>query len=268
MRQILLNLIGNAIKFTSSGGVGVSARVANQNEQTVTIRFEVQDTGIGISAQDQTRIFAPFAQLDDGSNRKFEGSGLGLTITKRLIEMMNGTLGVNSESGKGSVFWFELSFTAALPIQHSSDHRITWNNVQRSEKILVVEDSPTLRKITVAQLSKFGFSPQTAADGNEAVEHVLNGDFDLVLMDCMLPGLDGFQATTLIREHELPLKKHTPIIAITAAAMKDDQDKCLQSGMDDYLSKPFASERLYEKIEQWLSYRLRNHDQVSGSKSH
>lgn len=400
IRQILLNLTGNAIKFTSEGEIIIKALLAENDGRTVTVRFEVIDTGIGISRYSLGKLFQPFVQVDSSTTRKFGGSGLGLSICKRLVELMGGHIGVDSTVGSGSVFWFTARFeaskrtgTLSMPSEGLSNFKVliindsvnskdiicsyieSWgmrsktvpdtdealktlldaandgdpydimimdvlnqvksdplllsravkdnsltvntkmiyitfldNNEQRKEILrsgfsaymlkpvkqsqlfdcivnvmdkqitagpgqssdqkeiasqaqavsmhdrlaLLAEDNPVNRELAVMQLEKLGIRVDTAENGAEAVEALSKKEYSLVLMDCQMPVMDGFEATKAIRKAEATLGRRTPIIAMTANAMQGDREKCLAAGMDDYLSKPVRMKSLKEVIERWI----------------
>lgn len=246
LRQVLRKLIENGFKFTNTGGVRLSVMVVARQERSVKIRFEVADTGIGMSREEQDRLLeqTPLTQLDDGCNRMYNGMGLGLTLSRQLLELMGSHLEFVSEKGKGSVFRFEVVFdgTQAGPTSHS---------IRKEQQILVVEDSPLVQKLLLLQLSNLGFQAIAVSDGQQAVEAAIDGRFDLILMDCMMPLMDGFEATKRIRSHEATKGTHTPIIAVTA--MGADSEKFLEAGMDDHLSKPVDEAQLKKKIEEWLA---------------
>ena len=256
LRQMLLNLISNSIKFTETGGITVHATIDCEDKNTVTIRFAVQDSGIGVSADDQRHLFKPFTQVDNSSTRKYGGTGLGLSICKHLVEMMGGEIGVESDKGKGSLFWFKVQFPKIAEFAAPTSFPSQTNNQQElfaQKTVLVVEDHPVLRTLTVRQLNNLGMIAHAVSNGREAIAAYGGFLFDIILMDCQLPEIDGFQATTAIRAAEKVTGKHTPIIAIAAGAMPSDREKCLAAGMDDFLAKPVNIQELSEKISQWLS---------------
>lgn len=256
LRQVLLNLIGNAIKFTDKGGITVQASIVGSDRDTLTIRFAVTDSGIGISEKEKHLLFLPFSQVDSSNTRRFGGTGLGLTISKRFVEMMGGEIGCDSIKGKGSTFWFTVPFAKEkrhIDAAVLSGDEVTTHALPAGRMILVVEDSPVIRMLAVKQLVNLGLQAHTVSDGHAALEAISTFSYDLILMDCHMPVMDGFEATRAIRQMEKKSKTHTPIVAMTAGAMLGDKEKCLQSGMDDYLSKPFTIEQLRDKLEQWLT---------------
>lgn len=263
IRQILLNLVSNAIKFTDQGGVLLSATSESCNDEACTVRFEIEDTGIGLTGEDVDRVFQPFVQADGSITRKFGGTGLGLTISRRLVELMGGAIGVQSESGKGSTFWFTLPLVVAEDTENSGAPVVATPSLEAEKAgvagdgalILLAEDNPTSRELTLLQLAKLGYKADVAGNGREAVEAVAKGapPYALVLMDCQMPQMDGLEATRMIRKMELESGRRTPIIAITAHAMKGDREQCLVAGMDDYISKPVLLEQLRSVIGRWLT---------------
>ena len=250
VRQIVTNLVGNALKFTSQGVVAIRASLASEEDGSAIILFEISDTGIGIPEERLSVIFSPFTQADGTTTRKYGGTGLGLTICRQLAELMGGEIGVISKVGQGSTFWFTTRFTkcSAAEVQrqialekqdqldsHSSDS----NHVDSEMHILLAEDNIINQKVAQNILNKLGYKADVVANGQEAVHALEMIDYDLVLMDCMMPVVDGFEATGMIRDPDLKALNHSvPIIAMTANAMKGDREKCLEAGMDDYLSKP------------------------------
>jgi CheY-like chemotaxis protein len=260
--QILLNLVGNAIKFTSAGSVSVRVMPDESSSANFrVIRFEVQDTGVGISDETAQRLFRPFTQADGSTARKYGGTGLGLSISKRLAEMMGGQIGVRSRLGEGSTFWFTISLLSAEAGSKSDGVAASIAQLaQESQKaadrtkfrILVAEDNSVNQMVALAQLKGLGFAAQAVANGKEAVDAFASGQFHLILMDCQMPEMDGYEAAQKIRSLEAKSGTRIPIIALTANAMKEDEDKCLQFGMDDFISKPVKKEQLQEKLEQYL----------------
>ncbi len=257
LRQILNNLTANAIKFTAQGSVTVHADVEARVNGTVTIRFAISDTGIGISQEQIGALFSPFVQADASTTRKYGGTGLGLSICKQLAGMMGGSIGVESWLGHGSTFWFTVVFAEApapehqLPCQPKRAESFPLNGTptRRGARILVVDDNPVNRSVALAQLSKLGHIATVVTNGAAAVEAVENGNYDLVLMDCEMPGMDGFETTRLIRASSHPDMR---IIAVTANAMPADRERCLREGMNDYLSKPVELAPLADALARCL----------------
>lgn len=346
LRQILLNLVGNAVKFTNRGSVTIEARVAGETAESVRLHFEVVDTGIGISPEIQARLFVPFTQAERRTSRLFGGTGLGLSISRRLAILMNGTIGLESREGEGSTFWFDIPFCRhshqrdveagltglrALVVCHDPSERETlkqylaaWDLVVETEraeasgkqfdvvfadasekvpqdrsttpviaierplrqsivfdalmrvvqdgraplppapeapklsddgnaaKILLVDDHPPNRTIVLQQLRRLGYHADVANNGREALDAVKRERYELVIMDCVMPEMDGFEATRAIREWETGLAQHVPIVAMTANAMEGDREACLRAGMDDYISKPVRLPQLRRIIERYL----------------
>ncbi|MEW6072196.1 MAG: ATP-binding protein [Planctomycetota bacterium] len=265
LRQVLMNLIGNAIKFTPAGEVEVSVAVAARSASSATLRFAIRDTGIGIAAHLVPRIFQPFQQADGSSTRVYGGAGLGLSISRLLVERMGGEIGVESEPGAGSTFWFTLPFArsagaaAAAPSVAVDDVAAPLPAAPAAMpaaglRILVAEDNAVNRRVATMHLRRFGCDPVLVADGREAVERATRERFDLVLMDCQMPEMDGYQATAEIRRREAGVA-HTVIVAMTAHAMEGDRERCLAAGMDDYLSKPFDATELAGVLARWSEQR-------------
>jgi PAS domain S-box-containing protein len=263
LRQVLTNLVGNAIKFTPAGQVSVLARVAAQRGGRAELRFEVVDTGIGIAQEDAARLFAPFTQADTSTSRKYGGTGLGLSISKRLVEAMGGTIGVESELGKGSRFWFTVPIhraqveTGPVPIARpeagvDSARRGTPRlEVARHARILVAEDNRTNQLVALKMLQRLGLDADAVANGREALAALESASYSLVLMDCQMPEMDGFEATRRIREGAAATRD-LPVIAMTANAMKGDREECLAAGMNDYVAKPVAIAALAAVLKRWL----------------
>ena len=263
LRQVLTNLVANAIKFTDSGGVTLDAEVESRTERTVTVRFTIVDTGIGMRPDQLPALFSPFVQADSSTTRKYGGTGLGLAICKQLVEMMGGSIGVNSREGQGSTFWFTAAFEQGVLDEHECAPQSATTRRPESagapsglghsghgEKILVAEDNFTNREVILAQLKKLGYNGEAVINGAEAVEALRRGDYSLLLMDCAMPLMDGYEATRRIRQS---MQMHIPIIALTASAMPPDRERCLSEGMDDYLAKPVELPRLAAVLARWLS---------------
>jgi PAS domain S-box-containing protein len=249
LRQVLTNLISNAVKFTHAGEIVVSVEHVASESNVARLRFVVRDTGIGMSAETAAAIFEPFRQADSSTTRRYGGTGLGLTISRRLVELMGGTLEVSSEVGVGSRFSFELTVPvatepAAVPAAHA---RKTIQLVSRPLRILVAEDNRINQAVARANLGRRGHSVDVVADGRAAVEAVMGTDYDVVLMDVQMPELDGLEATREIRARR-PLPRPR-IIALTANALAGERERCLAAGMDGYLSKPYLPADLFAIVE-------------------
>jgi signal transduction histidine kinase/CheY-like chemotaxis protein len=252
VRQILLNLIGNAVKFTDHGSVTVQTLLVSETEKECVMRISVSDTGIGMTDDDRRHLFTPFSQLDNSTTRRFGGTGLGLAICKRLIVAMGGSIDVASKPAIGSTFMFTLPFSKAVKGEKINFVRKLKPCAQAHRCVLVVEDNPVLQQLAVMQLTNLGVSTRVARTGSEAIETVDSTWFDLILMDVHLPKMNGFECTQRIRElQERKQQKKSPIVAMTAGAMEGDREKCLSEGMDDYLSKPVSIETLRAMIDKW-----------------
>ena len=271
LRQILINLVGNAVKFTEKGGVSILTRVEYGDEHDVTLRFTVSDTGIGFRQDQADSLFEPFVQADGSSTRRYGGTGLGLPISRQLVALMGGQIGVNSEPGKGSTFWFTAVFkkqmamsaaASALPsaptkaIETIADARpspLAAAQARGQARILLAEDNTVNQRVATAILNKLGYHADLVANGEEALQALRQADYDLVLMDCRMPVLDGYEATPRIRDPRFGVRNpQIPIIAVTADAMSGDRDRCLQVGMNDYISKPIEVTKLSQVLEKWI----------------
>ncbi|MBF0140627.1 MAG: PAS domain S-box protein [Magnetococcales bacterium] len=263
LSQILFNLMGNASKFTEEGSISLTVKVMEGRKADVLLRFQVTDTGVGISPEYKRQMFQAFSQEDSSISRKFGGTGLGLAITKRLVAMMDGDLGVASEPGQGSTFWF----TARFGKQQEGDRReiAIWQAVQRlptpdnlhfDRRILLVEDNQVNQEVAVATLELFGCQVTVASNGKQALTAVRGADpsFDAIFMDCEMPIMDGFETTRRLRQWEKKTAgPHTPIIALTAHVLEQSRRQCQEAGMDDYLRKPFSPTDMGAILYRWLS---------------
>ena len=273
LRQVLINFVGNAIKFTDSGQVMVRVRAVGKDG---LLRFEVIDTGIGISEEAQAHIFNAFSQADSFTTRKYGGTGLGLAICRQLAALMGGEIGVRSEPNHGSTFWFEVRLEPAAEAAHAQTQtRLPRLNFAVSSdlppaepagpapagraagpKILLVEDNPVNREVAVGMLESLGCMAHAAENGGLALEAMNNAAYDAVLMDCQMPVMDGLAAAAEIRRREQTCgAARVPIIALTANAMEGDRERCLAAGMDDFLSKPFTQQQLAMLLRRWLALR-------------
>ncbi len=272
LRQVLLNLIGNAIKFTDRGQIFVAVAAATPVKGRVLLHFGVKDTGIGVPPEAQEKIFAPFSQADGSMARKYGGTGLGLAICARLVEMMGGKIWVESAPEHGSIFHFTLDFAlqgkdalapGSRPAQDAQSPKASLAvpakffdcSANRAYRILLVEDNAVNRILAQRLLQKRGFNVSIAVDGKEALRAVGDDDYDLILMDIQMPEMDGFVATSAIRRGEQLTGRHTPIIALTAHALKEDRERCFSAGMDAYITKPIRADELFATIQNLLQLR-------------
>jgi PAS domain S-box-containing protein len=252
VRQVLLNLLGNAIKFTDRGGVVLRVRREREHVDPIGVRFEVVDTGVGIPLDAIPTLFERFTQVDDSSTRRHGGAGLGLAISRHLVELMGGRIGVISIPGSGSTFWFTLRLSRdvdAMTLSCDATGAPSWTG--SGLRVLVAEDNPVNQKVASRLLQKLGLEVDVVENGEEAVRAALTVGYDLVLMDCQMPVADGYSATMAIRAAERDSRR-TRIVAMTANAMEGDRNRCLAAGMDDYLSKPVRPAELIRTLERWL----------------
>jgi hypothetical protein len=261
LRQVLCNIIGNAIKFTAEGGVYMSVDEEASSEEGAMLRFTVRDTGIGIAHEKQQLIFEAFRQADGSTTRKYGGTGLGLAISSSLVEMMGGSIRVKSAVGAGSTFSFTAEFGVApaasghKPIDVSSLKNMLEaagarnGSAPASLSILLAEDNPVNQRLSMRLLERRGHRVELASSGREAIEWLERKCFDLILMDLQMPDMDGLEATALIREREKRGGGRTPIVALTAHTMKGDRERCLEAGMDNYINKPIDAVKFLEIVE-------------------
>ncbi|MEQ1704987.1 MAG: ATP-binding protein [Rickettsiales bacterium] len=251
IRQVIINLVGNAIKFTYSGHVMISVKSTYVDSEKTHLHFEVTDTGMGIPEKIQKKLFEKFVQGDSSTTRKYGGTGLGLAICFRLVELMGGKIGVRSKENKGSTFWFELD----LPLSDAKleEKKQVYNSEYKPSgaRILVAEDNFINQTMIKQMLGLLECTVEIANNGHEAVEMVRKNKYDLVLMDCMMPEVSGYEATRTIRQMDNG-KNDITIIALTANALQGDKQKCLDSGMNDYLSKPIKKQELQSMLAKWL----------------
>jgi signal transduction histidine kinase/CheY-like chemotaxis protein len=251
-RQILMNLVDNAIKFTHIGKIVVKAEVREHTQEAVKLEFAVSDTGIGISSEDQERIFSPFTQADASTTRNYGGTGLGLTISRKFVELMDGQIWVESHPNQGSTFYFTV--TLKMPQNAAAEGEEAGHSLRRAGRrqalqVLLAEDTPTNQKLAERLLTRRGHIVEIARNGQQALELIEQRDYDVVLMDVQMPVMDGIQATIAIRALPDPAKSRLPIIAMTAHALKEDAESCLAAGMDAYVSKPIQAEEFIELVE-------------------
>ncbi|MBI2687623.1 MAG: response regulator [Acidobacteria bacterium] len=249
IRQVVLNLLSNAIKYTEHGAIDLAVSATIDGDRA-NVTFSVSDTGIGIAEEMLPMLFREFSQLDRRMARKYGGTGLGLAISKNLAELMGGTVGVDTQLGKGSTFWCRLPLEFdKVPTVRRADTELNPASLSNSS-VLVVEDNAVNRRVAVAFLRKLGCTVETAVDGAAAIQMWQNGNFDLIFMDCQMPEMDGYAATQSIRCIEAGGRR-TPIIAMTAHAMSGDRETCLAAGMDDYLAKPLDLDQLSATLSRW-----------------
>jgi signal transduction histidine kinase/DNA-binding NarL/FixJ family response regulator len=252
LRQILSNLVGNAIKFTAEGEVVVRVRVTHRTPEGTVLRFEVADTGTGIEPRDRERLFAAFSQGDASTTRRFGGTGLGLAICKSLVGLMGGEIGVDSTPGEGSTFWFTVLLPSPSDTEAGSvleaNESVARTRVTIGARVLVAEDNAANVRLIVRLLERLGTEVAVVGNGVQAMDAARAGGFDLVLMDCQMPEMDGLAATRAIREEGFLL----PIVALTANVLNSDRQACIDAGMNDYLAKPIVTADLEATLRRWL----------------
>jgi len=256
LRQVIVNLVSNALKFTSQGEVKISVDVVDKDADSVDLKVAVTDTGIGIPLAAQETLFNAFTQADGSTTRKYGGTGLGLAIVSQLVGLMGGSLGVDSEEGKGSVFWFTVKFQKAKKAPEAARDVISKNEALHfNAKVLLVEDNPINQMVAQKMLQRVGLKPVLANNGVEALKHLNEQAYDLVLMDCQMPEMDGFDATREIRKLDIRglNSQPLPVVAMTANVMSGDRERCLEVGMDDYIGKPVQRDQLASVLKKWLA---------------
>jgi signal transduction histidine kinase len=248
LKQILLNLVGNSLKFTQEGGVYISVKII-QPQPDLRVEFNVSDTGIGIPTHKQRELFQAFTQVDSSTTRKYGGTGLGLQISQRLVELMNGKIQVESQPGKGSSFKFTIDMAVGKKPTKAKKIQLNSRYPASDIRILVAEDNKTNQMVIGAMLTKLGYTFDLFENGKEAIQSLNNHAYDLVLMDCQMPVLDGLAATKEIRKS--PQWKDLPIVALTAGATDEEKSECIDAGMSDFLSKPITINLLENTLKKW-----------------
>jgi signal transduction histidine kinase/CheY-like chemotaxis protein len=254
LRQLLVNMLHNAVKFTEGGRIELKVTVLDDAGDAMRLRFEVRDTGIGIAKDNLDSVFDAFTQVDASTTRRHGGSGLGLAIVKELAELMGGKVGVESQLGEGSIFWVELVLKkvvdASVPIESAmGESRAV------SARVLLAEDDAVNQMVVEEMLKKLGCVVDVVSDGDAARAAAARGRYDLIFMDCHMPVMDGYEATRRIREDERSRGTHTPIVALTADALAGDRERCIESGMDDYMTKPVSSASLAAALQRGIGRR-------------
>jgi signal transduction histidine kinase/ActR/RegA family two-component response regulator len=261
-RQVVTNLLGNAIKFTDQGSITLSSQGIDGpfDDPRTWLRVQLRDTGMGIAPETLPQLFQRFTQADASTTRKFGGSGLGLVICKNLVELMGGSIHVESQPGSGSTFWFDLPFdVAAEPLDLPEPEPEAFGKPVREAHVLVAEDNPVNQLVVRAMLERRGMKVTLVEDGARALAAIQEGTFDLVLMDCQMPVMDGYEATRLIRAAQQKGPR-IPIVALTANAMAEDRQLCTDAGMDGYLTKPITAAALYEVLNRHLGHTLQSRE--------
>ena len=263
LRQVLINLLGNALKFTDLGKVSLHTGLIQATQDEVTLRFAITDTGIGIPTNRLANLFQAFSQVDPSSTRRYGGTGIGLATSKKIVERMRGEVGVQSEAAHGSTFWFTVCLRQQVATKTEAPSPALTGpvllkvpvGVDEKPAILVAEDNPVNQKLIGRLLEKFGYRAKVVFNGREAMEEAATNPYSAVLMDCQMPEMDGLSATGEIRAREVMLElPHLPIVALTAHIMPGDRERCLAAGMDDYLSKPLNPDKLQATLAHWVAW--------------
>ena len=268
IKQVLVNLVGNAIKFTHEGGVTMSLSVQPIDERRAAVEVAVADTGIGIAQEQVDRVFEAFTQADASTTRKYGGSGLGLAISARLAELMGGSIKLSSEPGKGSTFTLALTLEQNQRRSTAPSMSVARDPSLFTGRVLVVEDNEDNSSITQSLLERLGCEVDLVGDGQQALERLAHARYDLVFMDCHMPNLNGYDATRQIRQREAGLGARTTIVALTASVLPEERSRCIEVGMDDYLAKPFSRRDLEAMLSRYLPSSPASHSLPSQAAGH